>query len=78
MRADETCFGFPHLLFLMFKKFKVSLGAEQTIVTRSAEEVNALILKSLGIPTDFGASLVRDVGEASTSAQPPRHTEPQQ
>ena len=78
MRADETCFGFPRLLSLIFKQLKVPLGTERAIVTRAAEEVNGLVLRSLGIPTNFGASLVRDVGEASTSAQPPPHTEPHQ
>ncbi|XP_071927592.1 uncharacterized protein [Coffea arabica] len=32
--------------------------------------------QSLGIPTDFGASLVRDVGDGSTSAQPSSHPQP--
>lgn len=77
MRAGETCFGFPRLLSLIFEKVKVPLGTERAIVTRSVEEVNTSILKALGIATDFGAALVRDTGEASTSAQPPRHTEPQ-
>ena len=28
MRADETCFGFPRLLSLIFKQLKVPLGTE--------------------------------------------------
>ena len=68
MRAGETCFGFPRLLSLLFEKLKVPLGTERAIVTKSSEEVSVLILKSLDIPTDFGAVLVRDTGEASTSA----------
>ena len=75
MRAGETCFGFPRLLSLIFEKLKVPLGTERAIVTRSADEVSASILKSLSISTDFGAALVRDTGEASTSAQPPPHTQ---
>ncbi|XP_071904082.1 uncharacterized protein [Coffea arabica] len=59
MRAGETYFGFPRLLSILFEKLKVPL----------------VLLKSLGIPTDFGASLVRDVGEALTSVQPPPHTQ---
>ncbi|XP_071921477.1 uncharacterized protein [Coffea arabica] len=78
MRAGETCFGFPRLRSLIFEKLEVPLGAKRAIVTRATEEVNASILKSLGVPTDFGASLVRDVGEASTSTQPSPHTEPKQ
>ena len=68
MRAGKTCFGFPQLLSHLFEKLKVPLGTERAVVTRSTEEVSVLILKSLDIPTDFGAVLVRDTGEASTSA----------
>ncbi|XP_027178132.1 uncharacterized protein LOC113777297 [Coffea eugenioides] len=75
MRAGETCFGFPRLLSLVFEKLKVPRGTERAVVTRSVEEVNASILNALGISTDFGAALVRDTGEASTSTQPPPHTE---
>mgnify|MGYP004716244227 CR=1 FL=1 len=75
MRASETCFGFPRLLSLIFEQLKVPLRAEQAIVIRAAEEVNASVLKSLGIPTDFGVSWVHDIGEASTSTQPPPHTQ---
>ncbi|XP_071933319.1 uncharacterized protein [Coffea arabica] len=78
MGAGHTCFGFPRLLSLIFEKLKVPIGTERAVVTRSAEEVNASILKALGIPTDFGAALVRDTGEASTSTQPPPHTEQQE
>ncbi|XP_071928410.1 uncharacterized protein [Coffea arabica] len=66
MRAGETYFGFPRLLSLLFEKLEVPLGAERAIVTKAADEVNVSLLKSLGIPTDFGAPLVRDTGEASS------------
>ena len=79
MRAGETCFGFPHFLSLLFEKLEVALGAERALKTKAVDEVNVSLLKSLGIPTDFGASLVRDgvIVEASTSTQPPPHPQPE-
>ena len=58
MRAGETCFGFPRLLSFLVEKLEVPLGAERALISKAVDEVNAPLLKSLGIPTDFGALLV--------------------